>query len=76
MELRSPIEFNTGTHVNPAQSSAKITKKRPEMLLSDKSQQQSTRFVLPGSVKGVSNSLLPSSTSEVIKSGISSKYFL
>ncbi|POG61777.1 hypothetical protein GLOIN_2v1786141 [Rhizophagus irregularis DAOM 181602=DAOM 197198] len=70
LELHNPIEFNTGsTHVSSAKPSARITESRS---VSDKSQHQSTRFVLSESVKGISNSLLPSSTSEAIKSGISS----
>ncbi|CAB5387972.1 unnamed protein product [Rhizophagus irregularis] len=70
LELHNPIEFNTGsTHVSSAKPSARITESRS---VSDKSQHQSTRFVLSESVKGVSNSLLPSSTSKAIKSGISS----
>ncbi|CAB4394701.1 unnamed protein product [Rhizophagus irregularis] len=70
LELHNPIEFNTGsTHVSSAKPSARITE---SWSVSDKSQHQSTRFVLSESVKGVSNSLLPSSTSEAIKSGISS----
>ncbi|PKY57430.1 hypothetical protein RhiirA4_481006 [Rhizophagus irregularis] len=70
LELHNPIEFNTGsTHISSAKPSARITESRSSV--SDKSQHQSTRFVLSESVKGVSNSLLPSSTSEAIKSGVS-----
>ncbi|CAB4438480.1 unnamed protein product [Rhizophagus irregularis] len=68
LELHNPIEFNTGsTHISSAKPSARITESRSSV--SDKSQHQSTRFVLSESVKGVS--LLPSSTSEAIKSGVS-----
>ncbi|CAB4402599.1 unnamed protein product [Rhizophagus irregularis] len=70
LELHNPIEFNTGsTHISSAKPSARITESRSSV--SDKSQHQSMRFVLSESVKGVSNSLLPSSTSEAIKSGVS-----
>ncbi|CAG8764788.1 16862_t:CDS:2, partial [Funneliformis caledonium] len=66
--FRDQVESNMTIHNSPVQQlSSKIVKKYPELLLSDKSQSQSTMKTRSVLSKSTTNVPLPSSTLEAIK---------